>query len=215
MSARSQRNTADAVESLNLAPALRDCLSPGLIIINQHGQILTCTSEATRFLASPQNKLTHLSQLPLALQEAIRNVLTIKTAATQELTLSRDGGHSRNLHVTVRPLDSCRESPQALVVLSDITGFRQIEQAVTRLDRLATIGTLSASMAHEIKNALVAVKTFVTDLIHRNKDAELASLAAREFRRVDSIVSQMLKFGGPAKPTFSRVSVHRILDHSL
>jgi two-component system NtrC family sensor kinase len=84
-----------------------------------------------------------------------------------------------------------------------------------RLDRLASIGTLSASMAHEIKNALVAVNTFVQDLILRNKDAELAGLVSRELRRIDSIINQMLKFAGPAKPTFARISVHRILDQSL
>ena len=38
---------------------------------------------------------------------------------------------------------------------------RKLEHHLQRLDRLADIGTLSASMAHEIKNALVAGKTFI------------------------------------------------------
>jgi signal transduction histidine kinase len=86
---------------------------------------------------------------------------------------------------------------------------------VQRLDRLASIGTLAAGMAHEIKNALVAVKTFADDLLQRNRDAELAGLVSREIRRVDAIVSQMLRFAGPGKPTFLRISLHRILEHSL
>jgi hypothetical protein len=83
-------------------------------------------------------------------------VLSFQAATTHDLILPRDSRHTRNLHVNIQPLQSSTEPIQALVVLSDITGFRQIEQTVTRLDRLATIGTLSASMAHEIKNALVA-----------------------------------------------------------
>ena len=216
MSARSQRHTADAVESLNLAPALRDCLSPGVIIINLQGQILTCTPEAFHLLGLSKGNLAQVSQLPLSLQTIVRAALaTPDKATTHDLVLPRDGWHSRNVHVTVQSLASNDGSLQALVTLSDITGFRQIEQTVTRLDRLATIGTLSASMAHEIKNALVAVKTFVDLLLEKNKDAELATIVGREMNRVNSIVRQLLKFGSPAGPTRSTVRLHDVLEHSL
>lgn len=215
MSARSQRHTADAVESLNLAPALRDCLAPGLLIVTQQGQILTCTPEAARFLELPPGSLTRTSQLPSLLQQSIRKVLVDHSPAfTHDLVLPRDAHFRRNLHVNVSPLQNT-DPLQALVVLNDITGFRQLEQTVTRLDRLATIGTLSASMAHEIKNALVAVKTFVDLLLEKNKDAELATIVGREMNRVNSIVRQLLKFGSPAGPTRSTVRLHDVLEHSL
>jgi two-component system sensor histidine kinase HydH len=214
MSLRREDNTADAVESLNLAPALRDCLSPGLLLINQRGQILTFTPEAARFVASPQDQLTQLSQLPKALQEAIRKVFTIQTAIALDLIVSRDGKRSAHFHVNVTPLQSA-DPLQALVVLNDVTGFRELEQTVTRLDRLATIGTLSASMAHEIKNALVAVKTFVDLLLEKNKDAELATIVGREMNRVNSIVRQLLKFASPTVPTHATVRLHDVLEHSL
>jgi two-component system nitrogen regulation sensor histidine kinase GlnL len=90
-----------------------------------------------------------------------------------------------------------------------------MENNLRRLDRLASVGTLSAGMAHEIKNALVAVKTFVDLLLERNRDAELVEIVRREMGRVDSIVGQMLRFTAPAQPVFSTVSLHKILDHSL
>src|ERR1051326_2737267 len=70
-------------------------------------------------------------------------------------------------------------------------------------------------MAHEIKNALVAVKTFLDLLISKNKDADLADVVGREFKRIDYIVSQMLKFAGPAKPTFAVLHLHEVIEHSL
>jgi len=215
MSARSQRHTADAVESLNLAPALRDCLLPGVIIINQQEQILSCTPEIFHLLGLPKGNLNQLSRLPISLQTIVRAVLAAADkSAIQSLLLPRDGRHGQDVHVTVRSLDNSG-SLQALVTLCDITGFRQIEQTVTRLDRLATIGTLSTSMAHEIKNALVAVKTFVDLLLEKNKDAELATIVGREMNRVNSIVRQLLKFGSPAGPTRSTVRLHDVLEHSL
>src|SRR5438552_1055363 len=51
-----------------------------------------------------------------------------------------------------------------------------IAQEVDRLDRLASLGTLSAGLAHEIKNALVGVTTFINLLLEKNQDAQLAEI---------------------------------------
>ena len=92
---------------------------------------------------------------------------------------------------------------------------RQLEERLEQLDRLANMGTLAATMAHEIKNALVAVKTFVDLLLEKHQDAELAEVVRREIGRIDAIVGRMLKFAGPARPVFSDVRLHEVLNHSL
>jgi signal transduction histidine kinase len=84
-----------------------------------------------------------------------------------------------------------------------------------RLDRLANLGMLSAGMAHEIKNGMVAVKTFVDLLLEKNQDAELGGVVARELDRINAIVTQMLRMAAPGQPAFKSVSVHGLLDHSL
>ena len=89
------------------------------------------------------------------------------------------------------------------------------EKDLRRLHRLASAGTLSASLAHEIKNALVAGKTFVELLLEKNQDAELVGIVRREMERIDVLVSQMLKFSRPPRTTRSLVKVHEILDLSL
>jgi two-component system NtrC family sensor kinase len=91
----------------------------------------------------------------------------------------------------------------------------QLEERLERLDRLASMGTLAAATAHEIKNALVAGKTFIDLLLEKHKDAELAGVVRREMGRIDAIVSGMLKFAGPARPALSKVHLHEILEHSL
>jgi signal transduction histidine kinase len=100
-------------------------------------------------------------------------------------------------------------------VLNDLTAVRAFEQTMRRIDRLASIGTLSAGMAHEIKNAMVAVKTFVDILIRNNQDAQLAEVVDREMKRINAIVSQMLRFAGPAKPAFALIRVHEVLEQSI
>lgn len=93
--------------------------------------------------------------------------------------------------------------------------FAQMEQGITRLDRLATLGTLSADMAHEMKNALVPVKTFVDLLLEKHPDEALAGIVSREMRRLDTIMRQMLRFGGKERSAHGPVRLHDVLEHSL
>jgi signal transduction histidine kinase len=89
------------------------------------------------------------------------------------------------------------------------------EQNLQRLDRLAGLGLLSAGMAHEIKNGLVAIKTFVDLLLEKNQDAELGKVVGRELERINGIVTQMLRFAAPGHAAFKTVHIHGLLDHSL
>jgi signal transduction histidine kinase len=89
------------------------------------------------------------------------------------------------------------------------------EPNMRRLDRLASLGLLSAGMAHEIKNGLTAIQTFIELLLQKGEDRELAEVVGRELKRIDSLVSQMLRFAAPGKNTFADVNVHHLLDHSL
>jgi signal transduction histidine kinase len=91
----------------------------------------------------------------------------------------------------------------------------QLEDRLAQLDRLASMGTLAAVMAHEIKNALVPGKTFIDLLLEKQPDAELGGLVRREMDRIDAIVSRMLRFGSPVRSGYGEVRLHEILDHSL
>jgi signal transduction histidine kinase len=89
------------------------------------------------------------------------------------------------------------------------------EQNLRRLDRLASLGLLSAGMAHEIKNGLTAIQTFIELLLQKGEDRELATVVGRELKRIDSLASQMLRFAAPGKNEFTTVRVHELLDYSL
>jgi signal transduction histidine kinase len=89
------------------------------------------------------------------------------------------------------------------------------DENLQRLDRLANLGTLSAGIAHEIKNGLVPIKTFVELMLKKSDDPELAASVERELKRIDSMIIQMLRFAAPKPATFAPVKVHEILDISL
>jgi two-component system, NtrC family, nitrogen regulation sensor histidine kinase GlnL len=89
------------------------------------------------------------------------------------------------------------------------------DEKMQRLDRLANLGLLSAGMAHEIKNGMVAIKTFVDLLAQKNPDAELTEVVGRELQRINTIVTQMMRLAAPRSAPFTKVKIHEVMDHSL
>lgn len=74
---------------------------------------------------------------------------------------------------------------------------RRAEDALRASEKLATLGRLAASIAHEVNNPLEAVTNILYLLARRELDAtsrEYVKLAERELQRVSQIVRQSLAF---------------------
>ena len=199
----------------DLESLLRASAAGGILAIDNEGRITAITAEAERLLNLPSGKTLLLQNLPAPLRTLIQEVQrTGQTALHREIDLPLADSDSRHLVVDITP-STLTKPVSIVVVLKSDPSLINLEHNLRRLDRLASIGTVSASMAHEIKNAFVAVKTFVDLLLEKNPDADLAGVVRREIGRVDSIVSHMLKFAAPAPPTFGRIQLHELLEHSL
>jgi two-component system nitrogen regulation sensor histidine kinase GlnL len=107
----------------------------------------------------------------------------------------------------------------ALLVFTDITELRNLEEQVRRSDQLSSVGTLAAGMAHEIKNPLVTIKTFTQLLPQRYDDEDFrkgfSELVAQEVSRIDEIVNELLSFSKPTKPHLIPMDLHETIDQIL
>lgn len=208
--------TGSGNEGLNLSDILDDSFAWGMLAVDASGQIAALTPLA-KDLLRPLGGLQHLSAgeaLPAPVQSIVREVRKTGRAATdQRIVIEGDKGSEASLSVTAIPVLEGNQPGSIVVLLKNVASTVKLDQHVRRLNRLASIGTLSASMAHEIKNALVPVRTLVGLLLEQNPGAELAGTVNREMARVDAIVTRMLRFAGPAKPNFSDVRLHQLLEH--
>ncbi|MGH7893474.1 MAG: two-component system sensor histidine kinase NtrB [Candidatus Binatia bacterium] len=71
-----------------------------------------------------------------------------------------------------------------------------------RADRLSALGTLAAGVAHEIRNPLVSVRTFIQLLPERVDDEEFRTsfreLALKEIERICELITDLLAFSRPS-----------------
>ncbi len=90
---------------------------------------------------------------------------------------------------------------------------------LTRSDRLAAVGTLAAGIAHEIRNPLVAVQTFVQLLPERLDDPEFrttfAQLTTSELERISNLINDLLTFARPAPVTIGTVQLNDLAEQVL
>jgi two-component system sensor histidine kinase HydH len=201
----------------NPASLLQESLACGVLVVGARGRIVACTPEAAAHLRAKATQLQNASvdSLPAPLPKLIRDAAKSGRPATNlELLLKTSHDSATTFRVSILPVKT-RAQPQVVVVLNNLISAPMFEQNMRRLDRLASLGTLSASMAHEIKNGMVAIKTFIDLLLQKGQDTELTEVVNRELQRINAIATQMLRFAAPKGATFTTVHVHELLDHSL
>ncbi len=95
--------------------------------------------------------------------------------------------------------------------------LKQSQNIIRRADRLSSLGQLIAGFAHEIRNTLVAVRTFTQLLPERYTDSEFRdsfqSLALKEVDRICGLVNDLLSFARPSAPNVSAESVNEIVEN--
>jgi two-component system sensor histidine kinase PilS (NtrC family) len=130
--------------------------------------------------------------------ETRRNELPVETA---------EGPRILGLSVT-----SLEESGGALlVVFQDLTELRRMEEELKRVDRLASLGQLSAQLAHEIRNPLAAMRGSAQMLASESAGdgtaSRLSGILVREADRLSHLVEEFLRFARPPPPRLENVSL--------
>ena len=94
--------------------------------------------------------------------------------------------------------------------------LKKSKSYIRRADRLASLGTLTAGLAHEIRHPLVAIKTFTQLLPERLEDEEFRNhflnIASGEVDRISALVTELLEFARPSEPKFELENINEILD---
>ena len=153
----------------------------------------------------------------------VRRCLSGETLST-ELRL-RIGGSRLDVRLHSAPLqDGGRLGPLCRTAILDITELRQMQLRLSLSERLATVGTIAAAIAHEINNPLAFLMgnlTLATRALslEGGAPAEQIRTALAEAQsgaeRIQDIVRDLGTFARPAETQSRRVNVQQVLELSL
>ncbi|HED07660.1 MAG TPA: PAS domain-containing sensor histidine kinase [Ignavibacteria bacterium] len=140
----------------------------------------------------------------------------IKTIELDKIT---ESGQKQFFQVTVAPLFGADgDIYQIVELVQDITDKKILEAEMLHSSKMAIVGTMAASIAHEVGNPLSSIATRLMLLENQKDPAFLEKsipLLQKEIERIKRIVRGISQFGKPAKEVWSVCQINRIISETV
>ena len=174
-------------------------MDSGVITVDASGQVAVVNATAERLTRLSQSALRTMSvdTLPKPLGSQLQDTLGDGEPRLQlEASLPLDSTQLLPVVCSTAALRDEKGSIRgALIVFSDLSKLKALESDKRRAERLTAFGTLVSGIAHEIKNPLVAIKTFAELLPERFLDTDFredfAKVVITEIERIDDLVARL------------------------
>jgi signal transduction histidine kinase len=105
------------------------------------------------------------------------------------------------------------------VTIRDETEKERMREEMTRMDRFASLGKLSAGIAHEIRNPLTGITLLLDDLHDRSnfdpESRDMLGKSLREIERVEKLINALLSYASPPRSEFSQGEIGKVIEDTL
>ncbi len=189
-----------------------------VVVTDDEERIVVFNTAAQRLFAiGAEGALgSSIDVLPMGISNCIRASLgSGRILSSRHFEIVR-GADTIPLACSTSPLEGDRDGHRlgAVAVISDLTLIRELDRERQEAERLALIRVISAGMAHEIRNPLVAIRTFAELAPRRLDDPEFRSnfltVVQEEIRRIDKLVGDLLTLSKPADAVVEEVEIELI-----
>ena len=106
-----------------------------------------------------------------------------------------------------------------ILTFQDITKMVEMEDRIRRQERLATVGSLAAGIAHEIRNPLASlsgsIQVLQNDLKLRGDDKRLMDIVVRETDRLNAIITDFLEYARPKTAHTEQIELLPLVDETI
>lgn len=201
-------------------------MSDGLLAVDLDGIVTAVNPAARSILSIPKNhavKGSHVLELfnkDIQFAGYIRQSLENPSSRNQTEIHLKKGEETRVIIAGAGFLESDEKDPgQIIFNLNDITALKALEAEIRQSQRLADLGTLAAGMAHEIRNPLSAIKTFVALLPEKIEKPgfleKFQKTVPREINRLNTLIEELLELSRPPKYNFKLTDIQALLRQTI
>jgi len=201
----------EATVQKTLAETLLKSIPPGIVAIDVDATVRWFNPPAEEILGlSGAGTLSKpVEAVGNRLASFLRETLEAKTPLPPQQWI--DNKTRRSLSVETRQIADNGAPLGAVAVIQDLTVQETLREKQALLDRATFWTDLAASMSHEIRNPLVAIKTFAQLLPERFDDADFrkqfSKIVVNEIDRLDKIITQINNFAHPPELVLKPIDV--------
>ncbi len=187
-----------------------DGMSTGVLVVDREGTIAGINDAASGLLGvrkeqAEGRRLASVLEPGDDLERVVGACVQEGKAATREVLEVRFlSGRRAHLGVSISPSSgSAGKISGALILMTDLTEIQELQDRTRLRENLASVGTLSAGIAHEFRNALGTILGYAR-LLEKSEEEEVRR-PAREIRKeVDGVrkaVDEFLAYARPPRPS--------------
>jgi len=222
LKAQERATAARAAASERLSGEIIASLTAGLLVVGLNGEIRILNPAGRRMLglseAQADGDYRQVLGEPTLIQVIEECLARGHAIIRREIGLPDARHETSHLGVTVSPLfDERGELHGAICLFSDLTAVKNLEQQLRLKDSLATVGELTAGIAHEFRNGLATIhgysKLFDLNAIPAAYRPYVEGIRA-EAESLGQVVTNFLNFARPAELTLSRVDLRAICERA-
>ncbi|MEP6568881.1 MAG: ATP-binding protein [Acidobacteriota bacterium] len=227
---RSDVRLQAATQSLATLRALHEriveSIRSGVVTTDLEGRIYTFNAAAAEITGyheadvRGQDASIFFGELNTIIEDSMELTLAPEASPRFEADCLTADGLRLRLGFSVTPLSSeLGETTGIVITFQDLTHIRALEETSRRQDRLAAIGRMAASIAHEIRNPLAAMRGSIqmlrADMEGESSQTELMEIILRESDRLNRIISDFLNYARPRSIIQSKVDVGEVLRRTF
>jgi nitrogen-specific signal transduction histidine kinase len=202
-----------------LAETLLHSIPFGIIACDENGIIRWFNSSARNILDPEQTEVVGCRAEELGSRIADMLHRAIGNRESRDTFEWADLRTKRTLSAENRCLLDNGNCVGAMLMLRDVTGAKLLQEKAEQLERASFWNQLASSMSHEIRNPLVAIKTFAQLLPQRYEDedfrAEFGDQVTLEVDRLNQIINKINEFANPPKPLFHPIDIRKPIEFAV
>ena len=223
LKAQERATAARAEASERLSGEIIASLTAGLLVAGLGGEIRILNPAGRRMLDIPDDASLDECRRAVggtALMAVSEQCLQTRTAISRRtLTLPEPRHGVLHLGVTASPLfDENGQLHGAICLFTDLTAVRDLEEQLRLKDSLATVGELTAGIAHEFRNGLATIhgysKLFDLNALPPAYRPYVEGIRA-EAESLGQVVTNFLNFARPAQLVLSHVDLRTICERAV
>ncbi len=199
-------------------------LHSGLITIDHFGRIIYFNEAAERITGFTEEKIKGRNCLEVfseRMPQFSEKILSVLKSSQHEqrceISITDKDGNEIPIGISTSVLEDDIKGVRGVIgIFQNLTDAKKMEEKMRHADRLAAVGELSASIAHEIRNPLASISGSVEllkqELNLEGENQRLMSLIVKESSRLSNILTDFLVYARVKTPNFGKVEINRLVS---
>ncbi|MFQ6070197.1 MAG: nitrogen regulation protein NR(II) [Candidatus Aminicenantales bacterium] len=211
--------------------SILESMEGGVFTVDKDSRITTFNRAAEKITGYKKDEVLHRKCSEVFKSNICKNQCrlkrTLKTGQPffrYEATLTTKTGETVYVVSTTSALKSSNnEIIGGLEIFMDITDLKSLQEELLKSEKLASLGKLAASVAHEVNNPLAGILVYIKLLLKKYREKKLQTEETekqllkmeKEAERTSRIIKNLLDFARQSEPTMKPVNINQVIEAAL